>query len=157
MTTTFDNQADWYSLLIKQSKTFFGATEKNFNGLFTKEPSLGVDEQLQLMRQCLDIFRKQWEFVQLTEEQKAHQVYLRLLKKMYNDACELMFDQWSHRLKQENPIQNINELFDLWLHCCQATYQTTLHSASFQEAYQEWMNAALQFWQSAMPKEKEPS
>ncbi|HLB41910.1 MAG TPA: poly(R)-hydroxyalkanoic acid synthase subunit PhaE [Gammaproteobacteria bacterium] len=148
MTTTFDKQVDWYALWIKQSKTFFEASEKNFNGLFDKQTSLGSEEQVQLMRQCLDIFKQQWEFMQLTEEQKAHQVYLRLLKKMYSDASELMFDQWSNRLKQENPIKNINELLDLWLHCCQATYQNMLHSQSFQEAYNDWMNAALRFWES---------
>ncbi|OGT42721.1 MAG: hypothetical protein A3F42_06260 [Gammaproteobacteria bacterium RIFCSPHIGHO2_12_FULL_37_34] len=154
MTTTF-NSFNWHELWIKQSKTFFETVEKNFTYFFEKEKSIGLEEQLQLMRQCLDVFKQQWEFMQLTEEQKAHQVYLRLLKKMYNDACELLFDQWSNRLKQENPIQNMKELFDLWTHCCQATYQNTLHSQSFQEAYNEWMNAAIRFWESAMPAKEQ--
>lgn len=148
MATTFDNQLDWYALWIKQSKTFFDAVEKNFTHFFEKEKTVGLDEQIQLMRQCLDRFKQQWELMQLTEEQQAHQVYLRLLKKMYNDASELMFEQWCNRLKQDNPIQNTKELFDLWAHCCQATYQNTVCS----KAYHEWMNTALRFWETTVPK-----
>lgn len=149
--TNFDNQFDWYGLWTKQSKNYFDAVEKNFNKLFVKEKSSTIEEQLQMMQQCLEMFKQQWEQIHSSQNDQAHQVYFKMLQKMYNDACELMFEQWSNRLKQNDPVQNIKELYELWLHCCQATYQNTLHSKSFQDANEDWMKAGMRFWEMAIP------
>lgn len=148
----FGSQNTWYDLWAKQSKEFFESAESNLQAIFGKDSFANPEAHLQQINDWLTAVKKQWQFSQLSEKQKDYQSYIDLMNKMYNDAAKMMMEQWIQRSHEENPVKNIRELYELWLNCCQEVYKKALSKKDYQEAYAEFMNSALKFWQSNMPK-----
>jgi hypothetical protein len=149
---TFDFNANWYELWMKQSKEFFDSADKNLKGMFTQGSQVNPEEHMKQINLWMETLKNQWQFTQLNEQQKAYENYWRMLSKMCTDASDMMLQQWTQRSKENNPIKNIRELYELWLACCNEIYTKAMHSKSYQEAYGEFMNAAIHFWKSALPK-----
>lgn len=150
--TKFDFNNNWYDLWMKQSKEFFETAEKNLKGIFDQKNFANPEEHLTEIRHWLDMMKSQWQFVQLNEQQKAFEKYWQTMSKMCTDAYDLMIEKWVARTRANNPVKDVHELYELWLNCCQEVYQKSMHSQTYQDAYGEYMNAALKYWKSVMPK-----
>jgi len=150
--TKFDFNTNWYELWTQQSKEFFESAEKNLKGLFTQEAKINPEEHIEQINKWLETLKKHWQFTALNEQQKIHENYWKIMAKMCSDASDMMVKQWIQRGKENHPIENIRELYELWLNCCNEIYTKAMHSKSYQEAYGEFMNAAMHFWKSAQPK-----
>lgn len=142
---------NWYDLWMKQSKEFFETADKNLQGVFGKGSSANPEDHLKQIQQWLDVWKNQWQFTQLNEQQKAFENYWKTMAKMCSDASDMMVAEWIKRSHEHNPIKNTRELYELWLSCCHEIYQKSTHSQAYQDTYGEFMNAALKFWKSAIP------
>lgn len=146
------NYTNWYQLWMDQSKEFFETANKNLAGFFGKGAAFNPEEHLQQINEWLESMKKQWAFTRLSEEQKNYQNYWNIMTKMCNDASDLMVEQWIKRSREKHPVQNIRELYELWLNCCHEIFQRTMQTDAYQEAYGQFMNAAFKIWKSTMPK-----
>lgn len=143
---------NWYELWMKQSKEFFESADKNLKEIFGKHSIANPEEHLKQVEQWLETLKKQWESSQLTKEQKAYQEYWKMMAKMYSDASDMMLQEWIKRSHHDNAIKNIRELYELWIQCCHSVYQKSLQSNAYQEAYGDFMNAAIKFWKDMITK-----
>lgn len=148
----FDFNTNWYDLWMKQSKDFFTSADDNLKDMFSKGTYANPQDHLEQINEWLEKLKHQWEFTQLTEEQKVYQTYWKTMSKMCSDASDMMVEQWIKRSQEKNPIKTVHELYELWLNCCHEIYQKSVKSKAYQDAYGEFMNAAFKFWKSAMPK-----
>lgn len=143
---------NWYELWMQQSKDFFELSEKYLKEIQDQKGFINPEENLKQINKWLETLKEQWQFTELTEEQRVYQMYFSMMAKMYNDATELLLEEWIKRSRADNPIKNFRELYELWLHCCHEIYQKTINSKAYQDAYGKFMNAAISFWQSTLPK-----
>lgn len=151
-----ENESDlytqWYQLWMEQSKNFLSSADENLKGIFEKSTAVNPEEHLKQIHAWLESLKQQWNFAQLSEEQKAYTNYWQQMSAMYQEASEKIVEEWIKRFKSGDPIKNTHELYELWLKCCHEIYQKSLHTKTYQEAYGEFMNAAMKFWKSSMPK-----
>jgi hypothetical protein len=145
-------KTNWYDLWMKQSKEFFDTADKNLKDLFNKSTFPNPEDHLKQIQKWLDALKTQWQFTQLTDQQKMYENYWKMMSKMCSDASDMLVGQWIKRNREQDPIKNTRELYELWLNCCQEVYEKAMHSAAYQKAYGDFMNAALKYWKSAMPK-----
>ena len=143
---------NWFELWMKQSKEFFESADKNLKNVFDKDSIGKPEEHLKQINEWLETLKKQWEFTQLTAEQKAYQTYWKMMSDMCKEASDKMVEQWIKRSHDKDPIKNVQELYELWLSCCHDVYQKWLKSKAYQDVYTEFMNAALKFWKDSVPK-----
>jgi Poly(R)-hydroxyalkanoic acid synthase subunit (PHA_synth_III_E) len=148
----FDFNTNWYDLWMKQSKEFFDSADKNLKDVFGHGAAANPEDHLKQIQQWLETLKNQWQFAQLNEQQRAYETYWKSMMKMCSDASDKMLSEWIKRSHDNNPIKNVQELYELWLNCCHEVYQKAMHTKSHQEVYGEMMDAALKFWKSAIPK-----
>lgn len=146
----FEN--NWYDIWMKQSKDFYETAEKNFKDLFSKNTQVNPDEHIKLIHHWLDALKNQWANTHLNEQQKAYETYWKMMNKMCFDASDMLVQQWVKRVKENNPIKNTHDLYELWLNCCNDIYKKAINSHSYQDAYGDMLNAAIHFWKSALNK-----
>lgn len=146
----FDNS--WFELWTTQSKMFFESANKNLKDLFEKNAAIDPTKHMRQIQQWMDTLKTQWQFIELNEQQKVYANYWKQMEKMCNDASEMMLQEWIKRSKEQDPIKNVRELYELWLNCCHEVYKKAMYSKSYQAAYGDMMNAAIKYWQSVMPK-----
>lgn len=144
--------ANWYDLWMKQSKDFFESANKNLSGMFDKTPKPNPEDHMEQINNWLDALKSQWQYASLNEQQKAYENYWKMMFKMCSDASDMMVQQWIQRSKSDNPVNNVRELYEMWLNCCNEVYNKGMHSKSFQDAYGEMMNATIHFWKSVLQK-----
>lgn len=149
---TFDFSTNWYEVWMKQSKQFFETADKNLKGMFEKGSSVNPEDHLKQIQQWLDNLKAQWQFTQLTEQQRKYENYWKMMIHMCNEASELMLQEWIKRAHEPNPVKNIHDLYELWLNCCQKVYEKSMHTPHHQDFYGDYMNAVIQFWKSSIPK-----
>lgn len=147
----FDSN-NWYELWMKQSKEFFETADKNLKDLFNKGAFVNPEDHLKQIQEWMDTLKNQWQFNQLNDQQKAFENYWKTMMKMCNDASDMMLQEWIRRSRDQHPVKSIHELYELWLNCCHEIYQKSTHSKTYQETYGEFMNAAMKYWKSTMPK-----
>ncbi len=143
---------DWYESWMKQSKEFFDSANKNVKNVFPQDGFTTPDENLKQMNQWVEMLKKQWQMTQLMEQQKAFEAYLKMTTKMCNESADMLLEQWIKRSKEKNPVKSMQDLYELWVDCCKEIYKKSMTSKDFQQLYDQYMNAMLQFWKSAMPK-----
>lgn len=143
---------NWYDVWMKQSTEFFEIADKNLKDMFAKNTPVNPENHMKQVQQWLDMWKNHWQSTILNEKQKTLENYWKIMAKMCNDASDLMVEEWTKRAREQNPVKNIHELYELWLNCCNEIYQKSTHTKSYQDAYGEFMNAALDFWKSAIPK-----
>lgn len=141
--TGFD--VNWYKLWMKQSQEFFDSANKHLRDMFIKEKLANPADHIEMINAWLDSMKQHWSAYQ---KQKESEHYWELMQKIYSDAADLMLSQWMKRTREEHPIKNIHELYDLWLDCCHQMYQKKIKTKSYQEAYADFMDKALKFWES---------
>lgn len=142
---------DWYEFWMKQNKEFISSAEKNLRDMFSKGEFVNPEDHLQQINKWLESLKQQWQFSQLMHEQKMYQEYWKMVGKFYSDASDMLLAQWIKRTHEKKPLKSIQELYDLWLKCCQEIWQKTQSGKSSQEAYGEWMQAAQKFWKDLAP------
>ncbi|MBX3708500.1 MAG: hypothetical protein KIT56_02370 [Gammaproteobacteria bacterium] len=147
-----DFDSNWYDIWMTQSREFFESANKNLKDIFAMGAAANPEEHMKQINLWLETLKNQWKFTQFNEQQKAYEDYWKIMEKMYVDASHMMVQQWMQRTKEKSPIGNIRELYELWLYCCNEVYTKSMHSKSYQEAYGEFLNAAIHFWKSALPK-----
>lgn len=143
---------NWYDLWMKQSKEFFDSAEKNLKGMFNPEAYANPQDHIKQINEWLDTMRNKWQVNQLNEQQKAFENYWKIMFKMFNEASDKMVNLWMQRSTGNNPVKNVRELYELWLNCCNEVYKNAMQSKSYQETYGEFMNAAIHYWKSTLPK-----
>ncbi len=148
----FDFNTNWYELWMKQSREFFSTAEKSLHDMFGTETLANPEENMDKIRQWQEMLKSQWSFLKLDEQQKAYENYWKTMGKMCNDACDMMVAVWIKRNQENKPVKNVHELYELWLNCCNEIYSKSMQTKNFQDVYGEFMNAALKYWKSSMPK-----
>ena len=142
---------NWYDLWMKQSKYFYESADKHLKDMFAKGALGNPEDHLKQVNEWLETLKKQWQFANLSEEQKAFANYWQTMSKMCSDGADLMMQQWIKRFQDKDPIKNTHELYELWLSCCHEVYQKSLQTKSYQDTYGEFMNTAMKFWKSYTP------
>lgn len=143
---------DWYGMWLEQSKAFFDSANENLQTLFAKGKPFDPEEHMKQVEMWLEKLKKQWQFSTFSAEQKMNTDYIEMMTKMMNDATDLMLRQWAKKVRDNDPIKNIHDLYALWLSSCHETYQRYMHSRTFQEAYGDFMNTMFKFWKSNIPE-----
>lgn len=141
----------WLDFWSNQSKEFFASAEKNLQA-FTGNPMFNPEENKKQIQDWLETLKTQWQNAQFTAQQEAQAAYFKSLNKMCIEASEVMVQTWMKRSKDNDPIKNIRELYELWLNCCHDIYQRSLRTKSYQNAYIDFMNETFKFWQAYNPK-----
>lgn len=147
-----DSNANWYEVWMQQTKTFFDSAEGNLAELFTSKAQANPDAYLAQMHAWLETLKKHWQFTALNEQQQATEKYWQAMSMMCCEASELMAKQWLQRAKENKPVKNIKELYELWLNACHEVYAKAMHSSAYQTIYGDLMNASIHYWQSVLPK-----
>ena len=147
---TQKNYTDWYNIWMKQSELFFTSANDYLKTIFNKHPIDPV-AHMQQIEIWLEHLKKQWKLASGGHDHTHYGDYFEMMNKMMNDASELMLKQWIRRVKEHDPVNNVHDLYSLWLKCCHETYQKYMHSHDFQEAYGEFMNTLFKFWKSNIP------
>lgn len=148
-----DIYTQWYQLWMEQSRAFFESADKNLKNMFEANKFANPEDNLKQINAWLETLQHQWEFTKLTEEQKVYANYWQQMMQMYKEASNKMVEEWIQRSHENNPVKNVHDLYDLWLKSCHEVYQKSMQTKSYQEAYGEFMNAAMKFWKSNIPKE----
>lgn len=143
--------ANWYEIWMKQSREFYETAEKNFKDTFGKG-GMNPEEHMEKIRQWQETLRNTWQFNQLNEQMKPYEKYWNEMAQMCNQAAEKMVQVWIKRSQENDPVKSVRELYDIWLDCCNEIYKKAMQSQQFQQAYGEFMNAALKFWKTTTPK-----
>jgi hypothetical protein len=150
--TPFETGINWYDFWVKQSREFHASAEKNLKDFFDKGSFTHPEDHLKQIDAWLETLKQHWDSAQLNTEQKVYGAYWQALNDMYKEASNMMRDQWLARARNNDPIKNVRELYELWLNCCHDVYQNAMKTKNFQDMYAEFMNASLKFWKSVMPK-----
>lgn len=137
---------DWYEFWNQQSQGFFSAADQHLKDLFSKHTFVNPETHAEQIQQWLDSLKSQWQQPKANKEQKQFQEYWELMAKLYTEASQTMMDAWIKRTRENDPITNIRELYELWLDSCHQVYQKALKSKAYQDIYAEWMNATVKFW-----------
>lgn len=146
-----NKENNWYEQWMQQSQAFLTSAEKNLRDVFGNNTSDPLKYMTQI-QQWMESMKQQWEFAQLTDEQKAQQVYWKMMTGIYQEAMEMMFKQWVKRTEEKDPVKSIRELYEIWLDCCHEVYQKSLKSQAYQTAFADMMNASFKLWQQALQK-----
>lgn len=143
---------NWYDLWMKQSKEFFTTADKNLHDIFHGDTFPNPEDHLKQIYKWLDALKNQWQFTQIKDQQKMAEDYWQMMASMCTEASDLLVKQWIQRYREDEPIKNTRDLYALWLDCCQEVYEKSMHSSAYQKAYGDFMNTALKYWKSAIPK-----
>ena len=139
---------DWYNVWLKQSRAFYESADQNLQGMFNNKTPINPEEHLEQIQAWLASMKNQWDFSQLSDNQKIFADYWQGVAKTCNEACDLLLQEWIKQSKEKKAIRSIKELYDMWLNCCQTIYQQSLQTKAYQESYGDFMNAAMTFWKS---------
>ncbi len=150
--TGFEFNQNLYDMWMEQTKQFFNSADNNLQGLFSKNAFVDPQEHMQQIQKWLDTLQSQWNVMNLNQQQMPLQKYWKAMAEMSTEASELMLKEWIKRTKDDKPIKDVRELYDLWLSCCHEIYAKKIHQPDYQEMYGEFMNAAMTFWKTMMPK-----
>lgn len=147
--TKMDSAIDWYNFWTKQNEIFFETANNHLATLFGKKESSDSTQYLELwFKQFKEQLEKTMQF------DAPQQTYWKLMLKILNDAQALITEEWLKRAQAIRPISSIQELYDIWLVCCQNAYQNTMQSSALQNTYVEMMNNAFQYWEKNFVKDK---
>lgn len=140
----------WTELWMQQSKDFFETTNETIKNIFTKHSPVNPEEHLKQINQWLEQLKNQWRVIPFLGEQPP--LYWKMIANMYDQAANLTLERWIKRSREKNPINTINELYELWLNCCREECLKATESKAYQEAYAEFMKSTLQFWERTLSK-----
>lgn len=148
--STSETNNEWYELWMNQSKLFFDVTNTHLKNLFTQGGNFQPQDHMKEIQDWIETLKKQGQANAFSEQLKAFPKYAEMMTQMYIQAADLLFQRWMSDNKEGQPITSIKDLYALWVDCCHEVYSKEMHSKSFQEAYGEFMNAAIHFWKSAI-------
>lgn len=138
---------NWQDLWSKQGQAFYESATSQLNALFENNKTVNPEQHTEQLTAWLNTLKSQWEKSAQQSNDKIFQNYWLLMAKICSEASDNMLREWTKRAKENDPIHNVRELYDLWLNCCNEKYQSAIQSKDFQDAYAEFMNAALKSWQ----------
>lgn len=148
----FKPHENFYEMWMAQSKTFFETADKNLREMFGNDVYKHPEAHLDEINKWLDSLKAQWEQNQYLDGQKIYQDYWKFMHKLCHDAADTMMREWIKRSRDRHYVKNIHDLYELWLRSCSDSYKKSLESVNGHDTYAEFMNQAIKFWQSYMPK-----
>jgi len=137
-----------YELWMEQSRDFITTADQNLRGIFTNSKTANPENHIAQIQAWMEVMKQQWEFAQAAHEQ---QEYWQMMTTICNDAADLMLQEWVRLSREGKPVLSIQELYQIWLNCCNEVYQKSLQTPSFHNAYGEFMKTAFRFWKNAVP------
>lgn len=135
-----------YDMWFKQSQDFYKSAEAHLKNFFETQQPFNPEQHLEAVQQWLAMLRDQWQQQQLGAQQQQFAEYWQRAANLSNEAADLMLKEWIKRTQQNEPIQNIRELYELWIQCCHTVYERAMQTKAYQETFGKWMNDALKFW-----------
>jgi len=145
-----DEVADWTKIWIEQSQLFNKIANEYLKNFFEKNDYQHPDQHLDTINQWLDALNKQWQFSPFNEQLKSYEQYSKLMTDMMIKASRLLIDRWIAVAKTDQPVNNVRDLYDLWLTCCHDVYSEAMHTNAYQEVYGKLINQAVHFWKSML-------
>lgn len=142
---------DWYNIWMQQSKVFFDSANENLKNFFNQEKPFDPSAHMRQIENWLSELKKQWQMATWNMDMTSYSDYLTMMNKMMNDATDLMLKIWVKKTNAHEPINNVHDLYALWLNCCHDTYQKYMHSQDFQKAYGDFMNTLFKLWKANLP------
>src|SRR3990167_5869891 len=97
-----------YELWMEQSQDFFSTSDKYLKGLFLSSKTVNPDDHLEHIQTWMNMMKQQWQTVQAGHE---FQEYWNTMTRICSDAADLMLEVWRRSLRDQQPIQNIQELY----------------------------------------------
>lgn len=146
-----DDNFDWYASWLKHNQQFLVITEQNLKELFDQNSFVNPENHRQQIDAWFNALKEYWQFIPHHVQEKIDENYWKIILKIYYEATSQLIELWIKRFQERQPIKNINELYELWLDCCQEVYSKTIKSKTYQNIYGEWMNTALKYWRRTMP------
>jgi hypothetical protein len=140
--------SNWYDLWMEQSKIFFDSTDKNLKNLFNQQTAVNPEEHLEQINAWAETIKNHWQSLKLTAELQAYENYFKSVSTMCIDASNMMVQKWIERYKENRPIKNNRELYELWLESCHEVYQAAMHEKTFQIMYGDFMNSTIHYWKT---------
>lgn len=142
----FDFNQNWYEIWMNQSKAFLASAEANLSQLFNGKSPVDPLEHMQQIQAWLSALQSQWNVMNVGKTPDNFHSYWQQMGALSQQATDEMMKEWVKRTKSNQPITNIQELYQLWLDCCHEVYAKAIRSADYQKMYGEFMNAALKLW-----------
>lgn len=140
---------NWFQMWMDQSKEFYISAEKNLHHIFTKEATSNPEAHMEQIKAWMESLKSQWNTLNTKEEYDPNEKYWKAMTTLSAEAAELMLKEWIRLTKEDKPITNVRELYELWLSCCQQVYAKSIKTPNFQDMYGEFMKAGLKFWKMA--------
>ena len=148
--STGETNQDWYNLWMNQSKLFFDVSNTHLKDMFSQDNHFRPQNHVPEIQAWLETLKKQWQVPGIDEHLKKFPNYAQMMSKMYLQAADMLFQKWMLSGKEGQALNNIHELYTLWVDSCHQVYSKEMHTKSFQEAYGEFMNASMNFWKTAI-------
>jgi hypothetical protein len=146
-----DDQAkEWSNIWMQQSKLFNEIAKEQLQYFFDQGHYKQPDKHMDVIHEWLSILTKQWNFSPYNEQLKSYEQYTNLMNDMMLKTSQMLLDRWIAIAKTNQPINNVRDLYELWLSCCHDVYSETMHTKAYQDVYGELMNQTLQFWKTMM-------
>lgn len=154
MNNQFDFGTNWLEWWNTQSKVFHESANSNLKNMFNHSESVDPTKHMQQITAWLETLKAQWQMNDLTEQQKTNQQYWMMMGKMCSEASDLMLKEWIKRTKENNPVHNVHELYELWLGACSEVYQKAMQQDAYPKIYGDMLNTAFKFWTDASGNKK---
>lgn len=138
---------DWYELWLKQNKAFFNSANENLQHYFKQQNPFDPTEHMELIERWLGDLKKQWKTMTEQKQENAADYFLQM-NRMLTDASDLMLKNWINHSREHGYIDNIQDLYNLWLHCCEQTYPKYTNAKDFEKGYGDFMNCMIKYWKS---------
>lgn len=143
----FNFDSNWQDLWVQQGKAFYDTANAQLKDLFDKNKTFNPEQHTEQLSVWLNTLKAQWDKSAQKPSDTIFQNYWQFMAKLCGEASDSMMKEWIKRTQENNPINNIRELYELWLNCCNEKYQQAIQTKSFQDTYANFINAALKAWQ----------
>lgn len=143
--------APWFDLWQQQSKLFFSSVQQQMGDLFahgTPDPQAHAPQ----IQAWIDALKNLWKANEMHQYQKEQKKFWKMIEKMCIDATDQLLKEWQQRALSQQPINNVRDLYELWLSCCHQQYQETLRKKAYQAAYGDYMQQMLKAWNQFTPR-----
>lgn len=141
----------YYETWANQSKDFFNSANHYLTDLFSGQNYKKPEDYLSNIQGWADHMKTQWAHFYPTEEQKMFSGFLKNMNQVHHDAIDRMIDEWMLKAKQNDPIKNTRDLYELWLNCCDEIYKKSIQSKTYQKSYHDMIQNMFEYWKTYTP------
>lgn len=138
-----------YELWMEQSREFFKTADEHLKKTFVKDTTVNPEENIENIRAWLKLMKQNWK--EAKHAQDADEQW-QAMTTICSDAADMMLEEWIKLAREDKPVKSIQELYELWLRCCNDSYQQSMRIKQFQDTYGEFISTAFRFWNNAAPR-----